>query len=132
MQSSTDWTEYWNEGTRYLEIAERAFGHKASFTPEILYHMLGMSLEKMFMAWMGNAGKLPDNHTVRDLVRGAEQISALPELLRRDLIRFDRFMGLCSLIPLPMDPPTAADVPAMFETVRQTKTWIGERYACAN
>lgn len=124
----TNWELYWHEGLRYLEIAERAFPGKTTFTPEILYHMLGMSLEKMFMAWLGQTGNLPENHTVRDLVRAAELVEKLPDELRRDLIRFDRFMGLCSLEPVQMPPPSEKDVPDMLDIVRRSRAWMESRY----
>lgn len=128
MHTSSEWNDYWEEGIRYLEIVERAYPNKRAFTAEILYHMLGMALEKMFMAWMGTVGTLPENHTVRDLVRGADAIETLPSELRKDLLRFDRFMALCSLIPVPMAPPTLDDIPDMVKVVHQTKSWIGDRY----
>jgi hypothetical protein len=122
------WDDFWNEGCRYLEVAGRAWGARSVFTPEILYHMVGMGLEGMFMAWLGQAGNLPENHTVRDLVRAAEKLEKLPDGLKRDLVRFDRFMGLCSLDPVAPAPPTLADVPAMLAIGQQTREYLAQRY----
>lgn len=122
------WQDFWEEGSRYLEIAGRAFPGNGRFTPEIIYHMVGMGLEGLFMAWLGQEGNLPENHTVRDLVRAAEKLESFPPDLRRSLWRFDRFMGLCSLEPVPIPPPAASDVPEMLDTARRTQEYLEARY----
>lgn len=126
-----DWHSFWLEGLRYLEIVRRAWPAKPAFTPEILYHMTGMAIEKLFMAWLGTRGHLPENHTVRDLARAAETLETLPPDLYRALRRFDRFMGLCSLEPVPIPPPAAADVPEFIATAEQTLAWLQQRYSGA-
>ena len=125
------WQDFWNDGSRYLEIAAKAFPDKRGFTPEIIYHMVGMGIENLFMAWLGQQKNLPENHTVRDLVRAAEKLEALPPELKRDLIRFDRFMGLCSLEPVPIPPPEAKDVPAMLDIAARTRDFLEVRYKSA-
>ena len=126
------WQDFWNEGCRYLDVARRAFPARPRFTPEILYHLVGMGLENLFMAWLGQNRNLPENHTVRDLVRAAEKLEVLPPELRRDLIRFDRFMGLCSLDPVPIPPPQAADVPLMLDIAERTRDFLAARYQAEN
>lgn len=128
MHDDPEWSTFWNEGIRYREVVNRAWPARKTFTPEILYHMSGMALEKLFMGWLGLEGRLPDNHTVRDLARAAQAVEPLPEDLYKELRRFDRFMGLCSLEPVPIPPPASADVPGFLEAMDHALEWLLPRY----
>ncbi|MBU0908572.1 MAG: hypothetical protein KJ717_03325, partial [Proteobacteria bacterium] len=73
-QSIKGWEEYLLEGRQYLNTATRAFAEgRSAFTPEILYNVIAMAIEKMVMGALMEQGKLPYNHTMRDLVEAMEE-----------------------------------------------------------
>jgi len=123
--------EFWAEGVRYHDVCLRAWPAKPVFTPEIIYQMSAMAMEKMFMAWMTEQSALPENHTLRDLVRAADKIEALPIELRKDLLRMDRFMDLCPLVPMNLPKPQEADVPSFLSVMGECRVWLEPRVKVA-
>jgi hypothetical protein len=116
--------EFWIEGQQYLKVARQAWPNKPIFTPEIVYQLCAMAIEKLCMAWMTQEKQLPENHTLRDLVRNGDKIDPWPIGLKVRLMRMDRFMALCPLDPTPMPKPEATDVAEFLELAAEVEAII--------
>lgn len=117
--------EFWLEGLSYQKVCQNGWPGKRIFTAEIIYQLSAMAIEKFFMAWLTQERALPENHTLRDLVRAAEKLRPLPPELRKSLLRMDRFMDLCPLVPLNIPKPDASHVPEFIDTMARSMAWLG-------
>ena len=110
------WEEYLHEGDQYLTTARNAFaGQRHAFTAEILYNVIAMAIEKLVMGALMEQGKLPYNHTMRDLAEAMEE--HFPGRLggiRDRLISLDAYQEICDLDTYHRQPPTMEEIPAML------------------
>jgi len=83
------------EGDQYLKAALGGLRRPQVFTPEILYNLLAMAVEKHFMALLTVRGTLPENHTFTDLVDAARQVVGLDADLEAELLALETFQNLC-------------------------------------
>lgn len=116
-----DWEQYRLEGEQFLNLAAGAFlRKKKSFTPEILYNLIAMGIEKLVMAALMEIGRLPYNHTMHDLVAALEEW--LPETIRgmEDSVReLDSYQEICDPYICTIKVPTAAEIENMLALARR-------------
>ena len=116
-----DWAQYRLEGEQFLRLAEQAHHRqKKAFTPTILYNLVTMAIEKLVMAALMRCGRLPDNHTLHDLVAALERW--LPETVRglsEPLCRLDSFQDICDPYASTMTAPSAGEVESMLILARK-------------
>jgi hypothetical protein len=110
------WEDFLREGEAYLKTghAAHAKGRK-TFTPEILYNLVAMAIEKLVMAALMQRGALPYNHTMVDLVEALESV-APGEIagLTEELVALDRYQEICAVDSFKISPPSAEEIPGML------------------
>lgn len=120
-QAIDDWQSYRAEGQQFLDLAERAFrGKNKNFTPEILYNLIAMAIEKLVMGALMAIGRLPYNHTMHDLVAALEQW--MPETIQGmedEICRLDSYQEICDPYACTIKVPTAAEVESMIVLARR-------------
>ncbi len=111
------WEDFFREGEDYLKAAKGAFlRHKESFTPEILFNIIAMAIEKFIMAALMRHGALPYNHTMTDLVEAMEEV--FPDgvkSFRQGLLDLDKFQEICDVDAFRITPPALEEIPEMLE-----------------
>ena len=116
-----DWPRYREEGEQFLRLAERAHEQqKKAFTPTILYNLVAMAVEKLVMAALMRCGRLPDNHTLHDLVAALERW--LPETVRGlagPLCELDSFQDICDPYAGTITAPSRREVESMLILARK-------------
>ena len=116
-----DWAQYRLEGEQFLRLAEQAHHRqKKAFTPTILYNLVTMAIEKLVMAALMRCGRLPDNHTLHDLVAALERW--LPETVRglaEPLCQLDSFQDICDPYAGTITSPSAREVESMLILARK-------------
>lgn len=124
----TDWRNYFHDGEKFLRTATAGqAGRPEIFTPEILYNVIAMAIEKFIMGFLMYHGDLADNHTMADLVRSMERHLALPPALARELRRLDSFQEICDQDSYNITPPTRAQIYEMLAIARETREFIAAR-----
>ncbi len=117
MQPIQGWEEYLQDGKAFLKTATAAYaGNKEAFTPEILYNIIAMGIEKFVMAALMRQGKMPYNHTMKDLVEALDE--AFPGAIngiREGLLHLDGFQEICDLEGFSITPPDMKEIPVMLE-----------------
>lgn len=124
IQPISGWQDFLEEGEAYLHTAKSAYtnGRKA-FTPEILYNIIAMSIEKLVMATLMKHGALPYNHTMADLVFALDDV--FPDYIteiREELLKLDSYQEICDVDSFSITPPMANEIPSMLhlgERLRQ-------------
>jgi hypothetical protein len=120
----TDYAKYWEEAGKYLRIAKGGLDRPKIFTPEILYNLLGLSIEKFFMAAMMRHGDLADNHTFSDLVDSAARIRPVDASLAANLKEAETYQNICPAFDgyMRKDIPREA-ILKMIDTTEEVKGW---------
>ena len=117
IQPIQGWDDFLEDGRRYLRTATGAFynGNRV-FTPEILYNLVAMAIEKFVMAALMRHGTMPYNHTMTDLVEAMEE--TFPHAidgLRDGLLKLDTYQDICDPYDFKIVPPPQKEIPAMLE-----------------
>ena len=127
-----DWRRYVRDGEQYLRTAREAVQkRRAVFTPEILYNLVAMSIEKSIMGYLMSRGDLAENHTMGDLAVALERNAGPLPGLTSGLRRLDRYQEICDLDAYKRRPPSAAEIPAMLEIGQSVREWVAEQTGIA-
>lgn len=118
------WQEFLGEGNEFLATASNAFGlQRKAFTPEILYNLVAMSIEKLIMAMLMKSGNLPYNHTMHDLVDSMNDF--LPGKLMNlgdELKALDAYQEICDVESYSIKPPAMTEVAMMLDLAAAVQT----------
>lgn len=92
-----NWQDFLRDGEQFLNTAIGAVAkRKKSFTPDTIYNLTAMAIEKYIMATLMQHGQLAENHTMADLHRAIEPITGpLPRNLVKDMRFMDSFQEIC-------------------------------------
>lgn len=122
IENEASWPEFLSEGERYLKTVKGAAGKPEKFTPEIIYNLVGMCIEKFFMAYFLKNDFLPTNHTLRDLIFSFRQLGKgeLAADLEEKLVELDKFQEICSVENYSRRIPDVEDVPFFVDTCTET------------
>jgi hypothetical protein len=130
-QPITGWEEFLAEGDAYLKtgMGAHAKGRTVAgatvFTPEILYNIIAMSIEKLVMATLMKRGALPYNHTMYDLVEAMDDV--FPDSLagiREGLLDLDRYQEICDIDHYNIVPPDSKEIPGMLNLAVQLQNVV--------
>jgi hypothetical protein len=89
------WAEFMMDGDAYLKTARGGQKRPGVFTPEILYNLLAMAIEKHIMAALVFKGTLADNHTFCDLIRSARLVCPIDEVVAAKLTELESYQEIC-------------------------------------
>jgi hypothetical protein len=107
--------EFQKEGDAYLTVVQKGVQRSAVFNPEIRFNLLGMALEKHMMAILMNEGKLPENHTFRDLLNALKEVMPIADRTRYLLLRMDAHNSMCSLEAVTRTVPDEAEMAELID-----------------
>ncbi len=123
-----EWRLYMDDGDRFLRAAVAGSRKRKSvFTPEILYNIVSMAIEKHFMGFLLYHHRLPDNHTLTDLVDAVRLVEDVDESLSERLTRMDRFQQICALSDYFREEPTSDDVREFLEIGGLVQDFVEQR-----
>lgn len=112
-----DWRQFRKEGRQYLAIARRATHKRPDiFTPEIIYNILCMAIEKLLMGVLMSRGDMADNHTMMDMLHSlARHFGELSEFAS-DFRFIDSFQEICNLDTFNRRPPQPEELQRIYRT----------------
>lgn len=126
------WSDYFSEGLRFMQIAEKASGKTGIFTPEILYNIIAMGIEKLIMGLLMYRGVLPENHTLRDLLAGLEKVAEVPDDVAGRLVSMDGFQEICVIEFYKRKIPTEEDIKVFLGTGTMVSKLVRENLPCTD
>lgn len=104
------WEEFIDDGDKYLKTAVNGYKKRKNiFTPEIIYNIVSMSIEKYIMGYLLYHNRLPDNHTLADLITAVKEIGEVDNELYAKIIHMNRFQEICSLNSYVRKAPSEKD-----------------------
>ncbi|HSH14338.1 MAG TPA: hypothetical protein VLA15_11325, partial [Desulfurivibrionaceae bacterium] len=122
------WDEFLREGEAYLKTGHGAHAKgKKTFTPEILYNIIAMGIEKLVMAALMQRGALPYNHTMGDLVEAMESVfPAEIAGLKAELLDLDRYQEICDIDSFNIRPPAPEAIPGMLALAEKLRQLVNQ------
>lgn len=116
-QAIEGWEDFLHDGEAFLRTGQGAYTkQRKAFTPEILYNIIAMAIEKLVMAALMKHGALPYNHTMGDLVEAMETtFPGCIDSVKDDLLALDQYQEICDIDAFSINPPEAEAIPAMLE-----------------
>lgn len=124
------WSEFFDEGDAYLKTARGGQKRPAIFTPEILYNILGLAIEKHVMAALVSKGTLADNHTFTDLIDATKQVGEMDQSIADQLRKFEGYQNICPVFAgyHRAEVPEEA-IPEMIDTATAVQGWARKMIA---
>jgi len=110
---SATWMEFYLDGRRYLRTARGALKRPAVFSPEIIFNLVAMGIEKIAMAMLLEAGDIADNHTMPDLLKSLSRVVDLDLELAQAILDLGRYEDLCAFSPRLHQTASMSDLPAI-------------------
>ncbi len=121
-----NWKDYLRDGEQFLNTASGAHEKKKkAFSPEVIYNLTCMAIEKLIMAFLMKNGDLAENHTMGDLQRALHKhLGSLGEL-DADLAFLDTFQEICDLESYTIRIPEDHDIIRFLSIGNKIKTLLG-------
>lgn len=124
----SDWRQYLKEGEQYLATAVGGAARRGDvFTPEILYNITAMAIEKLIMGYLMSRGDLADNHTMGDLLDAVERNAGPQPELAVKLRYLDGYQELCDIDTFRHDAPDSADIEEILAIGQMVKDFVDAR-----
>tara|TARA_Y100001933_G_C18715365_1_gene445055 strand:+ start:79 stop:498 length:420 start_codon:yes stop_codon:yes gene_type:complete len=106
-----DWHIFLRDGEQFLKTAGAAYAkRKKGFSPEAIYNLICMGIEKLIMAFLMQRGDLAENHTMTDLQRALEKHLGSNPDIEKKLCFLDSFQEICDLDTYVTKKPTDEDL----------------------
>lgn len=120
-----NWQEYLRDGEQFLRTATRAFeNNKKAFTPETLYNLTAMAIEKYIMAFLMLHGDLADNHTMTDLAAALQKHTGPQPELFANLLMLDSFQDICEFDQATYVPLSRRQVATIIEIGKDVQRFL--------
>jgi HEPN domain-containing protein len=121
----SDWREFIEDGEKYLRTAIHAAKKRREvFTPEILYNLTAMAIEKYLMGFLMYHGDMADNHTMRDLIESVERHVNMQPDLAESLLYLDSFQEICDLETYNRRAPSIEEIAKILAIGQDIKGFV--------
>jgi hypothetical protein len=117
------WMAYYKEGMQFFSAAVKP-GKKRIFTPILIYNIVCMSIEKLFMAFFFYNNRMPENHTMRDLIESAAKFRPIDKVLMENMIFLDGFQDICPVYTCKTVIPGVDDMERTVETLFMVRDFV--------
>jgi len=120
-----NWQEYLRDGEQFLRTATKAHeSNKLAFSPETLYNLTAMAIEKYIMAFLMLRGDLAENHTMADLAAALERHTGPQPDLFADLLLLDSFQDICDFELARYVPVRQEQVPVIIKIGHDVRQFL--------
>lgn len=120
-----NWRDYRRDGEQFFKTAKGAFEkNKKAFTPDTIYNITCIAIEKLIMAFLMKNGDLAENHTMGDLHRALEKHLGDTGELQEDFKYLDTFQEICDLETYNVRIPEKKDIIRCLSIAGKIKTLL--------
>ncbi len=119
-----EWKRFVDEGDKYLKAAIGGAKRRDVFTPELIYNIVAIAVEKHLMGYLLYHRRMPENHTLRDLIRAVKEIAPITDDLEQKINCMDSFQEICCLSTYNRRIPNETDVVLFFELGRDIQDFV--------
>jgi hypothetical protein len=105
----------YTEANGYLKTLERSLSKRSKFNNELLYNIVAMCTEKLFMTFLLHQGKNATHHTPMALFNEVDKIYKLPESFKNTVKLISRFESICLMDAFGYRAPADDELKKMIE-----------------
>jgi hypothetical protein len=120
-----DFNTWLDKGNKYFSVVQGKNGNPCKLSPTIQYNLVCLAFESYVMAILDFHSKLPENHSITDLLNALETVMPVNIDLRNRIIKHEIIQLICPLIEYNRRDPS-------IEEVDEFKLSIQEISALAN
>jgi acyl-CoA thioesterase len=130
VEAVNGWGRFLRDGEGYLKTAVNAHeNRKEIFTPENLYNVTAMAIEKFVMAALMRHGAMPYNHTMADLVEAMEKtFPHTMDDIREGLLALDKYQQICAIDTYNISPLSMDEILDMLELAQKVRQLVVDRF----
>ena len=114
------------EAERYLGILEKSLNRKSKFTNDLLYNIVSMCTEKLFMAFLSHFHYNATHHTPMALFNETNKIRKLPDEFRETIRLIAGFESICQFDAFGYKTPADAEIRKMTTGLIAIRDYINE------
>jgi len=92
-----EWSAFVHEGHQYLKTARNGHQRKEVFNNELVFNLIGLSIEKLLVGLCMHRGHMPMDHTLAGIVSETNQLCPMEASLTTAIAMMNRVQDLCSL-----------------------------------
>ena len=92
-----DWSLFIHEGTQYLDTARNGHRRKKVFNNELVFNLIGLSVEKLLVGLCLHRGHMPMDHTLAGIVSEVSRLCPMEASLIKAIGMMDGVQDLCAL-----------------------------------
>lgn len=111
----------YGEATGYLKTLEKSLSHKSKFNNELLYNIVAMCTEKLFMTYLLNKSINATHHTPMALYNEVSKIYQLPENFKDTVKLIGKFESICLIDSFGYKTPSTDELKKMIEGLVEIK-----------
>lgn len=92
-----DWPTYIREGRQYLKTATNGRKRSKVFSNELIYNLIGLSVEKLLVGLCLHRDHLPAAHSLSGIINAVQRLCPMDTALAEEIRMMDRIRDLCAL-----------------------------------
>lgn len=122
MDNFNSWLD---KGNKYFSAIQGKNGNPCKLSPTIQYNLVCLAFESYVMAILDFHSKLPENHSITDLLDALETVMPIDVDLRNKIIKYEEVQLICPIVEYNRRDPS-------IDEVNEFKLSIQEISALAN
>jgi hypothetical protein len=103
-----------SEALKYISTLEKSLERKSRFSNDLLYNMVTMSFEKLFVSHLAYQGINATHHTPLALYKEANKLTPLPAFMEDTAKLIGKFESICSFDGFGYKTPTSEELEKMI------------------
>lgn len=107
MDNFNSWLD---KGNKYFSGVQGKNGNPCKLSPTIQYNLVCLAFESYVMAILDFHSKLPENHSITDLLDALETVMPIDIDLRNKIIKYEEVQLICPLIEYNRRDPSLEEV----------------------
>jgi len=117
---------WYRKANEYLSGVKGKNGNPSKFSTTIQYNMIAMAFESYAMAILDYHNKLPENHTISDLLNALDNVISLNASLRNRIIKHEEVQLICPVVEYKRREPSIDEVNEFRELIEEISSFTAK------
>lgn len=117
-----NYNSWLDKGNKYFSGVQGKNGNPCKLSPTIQYNLVCLAFESYVMAILDFHSKLPENHSITDLLDALETVMPIDLDLRNKIIKYEEVQLICPLIEYNRRDPSIEEVDGFKLSIKEIAT----------
>lgn len=124
MDNFNSWLD---KGNKYFAGVQGKNGNPCKLSPTIQYNLVCLAFESYVMAILDFHSKLPENHSITDLLDALETVMPIGIDLRNKIIKYEEVQLICPIIEYNRRDPSIEEVNEFKLSIQEIATLANQK-----